>query len=325
MEQECPADSAREARDFFSPIPRGVWELIEAKRVTRRDAAVLGVLLDYKGRGGTVVYPCQATLAARLGCSVDTVQRSVRRLVAAGLVATKRVRDAAGRVRGISYDLAAALALAPSKAAKLRRGDWGRKEMRELTFPSENNANICAPARPQKCGVSEADRFVAEADNSACAQIDPAAPEPRGVVVDFINLGIPAARAAALVSTHGEARCREALSAAAGRRTIRDRAGWVVQCLSDGWKLPKCPAGRRAGGQYRVYAFPEPPPPASPACDPLETLPPAQKAALESAARAALLAELPTLRRSLEAGRSRRVVESRMRALLESGARGGSA
>ena len=69
--------------------------------------------------------PSQETLAARLRCGLDTIQRSLARLAAAGLIVKTRLRDLAGRLGKCLYDLAPTLALMPSHAAKMRRGEWG--------------------------------------------------------------------------------------------------------------------------------------------------------------------------------------------------------
>ena len=110
---------------FFSPIPRAVYGLRGEGRLKARDVDVLGLLLDYKGRRRTTVDPSQETLAGRLRCSPDTVQRSLARLAAAGLIVRTRLRDLAGRLGRCVYDLAPTLALMPAQAAKMRRGEWG--------------------------------------------------------------------------------------------------------------------------------------------------------------------------------------------------------
>lgn len=106
---------------FFSAIPRAVLERRKGRDLLTRDIEVLALLLDYKQRASTEVSPRQATLAGRLGCSADTIQRSVKRLMAAGLLAKTRLRDGKGRVERCVYDLAATLALMPVQAARLRR------------------------------------------------------------------------------------------------------------------------------------------------------------------------------------------------------------
>lgn len=57
---------------------------------------------SYADRGGAA-WPSQDALAERLGCSVPTVKRSLRTLVDAGWVETRKRRDGDGRVIGNGY------------------------------------------------------------------------------------------------------------------------------------------------------------------------------------------------------------------------------
>ena len=101
----APANTS--ACAFFSALPRAVGDLRAEGRLIPRDVDVLRELLDHKNRRTSQVDPLQKTLAARMGCSLDTIQRSLARLVAAGLIIKTRMRDARGQLGRCVYDLAA--------------------------------------------------------------------------------------------------------------------------------------------------------------------------------------------------------------------------
>jgi hypothetical protein len=119
--------------------------------------------------------------------------------------------------------------------------------------------------------------------------------------------------ASALVREAGEERCRAVLAALASRPRIRNQAGWCVRCLQEGWEVEALRPDRpRAHHAYRPAPAPDEPPP-----DPRDLLPAATADALEAEARAQLIAELPRLRASLEAGRSLHLVRKRVREMLD--------
>ena len=72
-----------------------VWSEFHADNLTRTWRDVLLTLRTFRGPGG-VAWPSHATLAARAGCSVRTVQRALGQARALGLVswAERRVRGA---------------------------------------------------------------------------------------------------------------------------------------------------------------------------------------------------------------------------------------
>lgn len=300
---------------FFSAIPRAVLERRKGRDLLTRDIEVLALLLDYKQRASTEVSPRQATLAGRLGCSADTIQRSVKRLMAAGLLAKTRLRDGKGRVERCVYDLAATLALMPVQAARLRQGEWGQEPGSERV------------SRPHGCGVSKADsESVVQADNSVAfspAAVSPAAVSP--VVGQLTARGVLARAAQGLVERFGEGRCREALSALSSRPSVRDKAAWLVAALRGNWSLaapdpPDLPHSHRPFVLHSHRPFVPPlavcgPP--EPSFDPLAALPPSAWAALERQARDVLLSECtgPVLA-LLRQGRERRLVQARMRQMV---------
>lgn len=292
--------------DFFSPLPRTVWALIEQRRITRRDAAVLGVLLDYKNQNSTIVGPGQESLARRLACSLDTLQRSLSRLAAVGLIVKKYLRDRTGRLRGLTYDLANVLDMMPTKTAKLRHGDWGQGSDTVRPSPSKNRPVRSQSPKPQNCGIEVESESVAEADNTT-----PLSPTER----DLSQAGVVPKVARRLVQKFGEDVCRRYLAAFATRPKATNPAGLIVAGITQGWTIPNAPrtASRAPSplrfGPARVMAAAPPP-------DPLDGLSPPEAAALEAKARAALKAELPVLRKRFDEDRGAAVVRQRMRDLL---------
>lgn len=307
---------------FFSPIPRGVYDLRAAGKLQARDVEVLGLLLDYKGRAASVVSPRQDTLAERLRCSTDTIQRSLRRLESVGLIAAKRLRDTAGRLGRCLYDLAATLALMPRQAAKMRSGAWGAQNGPSLPADAQNKPIAPPLSMPQKCGLSEADKFVAKADNTAPAPdpvsvkapLLPQSAQP-DVVVKLISFGMAERIAKSLYAQHGATRCAEVIEAAAAQRRVVSKAAWCYRCLAESWELQKR-NGVRPKAQMPYHAPSAAAAQVDDMAEPLALLPADESAHLETAARRELAQELPTLRGSLEAGRSRRLVLGRMREML---------
>lgn len=298
---------------FFSALPRAVGDLRAEGVLTPRDVDVLRELLDHKNRRTSQVDPLQRTLAARMGCSLDTIQRSLARLVKAGLITKKRLRDARGQLGRCVYDLALTLALMPRQAAKLRHGHFGQAD--PAPPPAhEGKARSTPPiTKPHQSGLSEVDSSdVAKADNNVPAS-PPVPPSP--VAVALIAQGVFPKVAAGLVERFGGDRCRQALAALGQRRTVRDKPAWVVGCLQGGWAvMAPAAAAARPPSQHPYQHFSGP---LGPPADPLAALGASARVALESAARAALIAEVrePVLS-TLRQGRNTRLVEERMRLML---------
>lgn len=223
---------AQNANAFFSPIPRAALALVQNQQISRRDLPLLTVLLDYKNVRDNWVEPKQKTLAARLCCSVDTVQRALARLVAAGLIVKRYIRDACGRLRGLCYDLTPTLCLLPSKAAKMRRGQFGRVDALNADAPTTTRARQGNSPKPQPCGVSEADKDC-QANNTAAR---PTAQPLPPVVVSLLRFGLQTHTALQLVAAHGEDKV-QAVVKEAGRKSRQNVSGWIVAALSKRWEF----------------------------------------------------------------------------------------
>lgn len=290
---------------FFSAIPRAVGDLRAQGHLKARDVDVLRELLDYKNRHTTQVDPRQATLAARFGCSVDTVQRSLNRLVAAGLIVKIRLRDRLGRLGRCVYDLAQTLALMPRQAAKLRSGQYGQ--------PAATIEKTPTLSMPQKCGISEVDSEDAvQADTYPPREKAIPSPVAAALIIEGVFPGV----AGMLTVKFGEGRCREVLQALKQRRTVRDRAAWIVGALLQGWDVATEATARPQS--HHPYT---PPRPAGLKPDRLAALDTPALVALEAQARAVLWQEtLPAWRdRILTGPSSHAVVNKRMRELLAQG------
>jgi hypothetical protein len=307
-----------QAGTFFSPVPTDqILALTAARSIKRPDAMLLLALLSHKRRPDiTEVRPRQDRLAELLACCVRTVQRGLERLEAAGLLVKRYRRDHLGRVHGLRYDLANTLALLPPTS--------GRRIPPQTDRPKATPKSSCPaaliecpdppPKRPARRPESESDS--AEIENNSLPT--PPAPPVSPVVGELMEIGVFGRIAAQLVARHGAARCREVLAAVGGRKRIGSAPAWVCRCLAEDWDLSRrpTPAASRPQSQHPY----SPPPISAPAPDPdddvLAHLTPAAYAALERAARARLIAELPALRPVLEKGRPTPAVRSRMRLLL---------
>lgn len=94
----------------FSVVPEWVLDAPVSDRAVRL-FAVLGRYADKKGES----HPSRSTLAARLRCSVDSLDRAAKELVANGMLEVKRRRVETGRHLTSVYIL--------HVAARTRRGD----------------------------------------------------------------------------------------------------------------------------------------------------------------------------------------------------------
>ncbi len=96
----APDECARRAgQPTYSPIPH---ELIEDRRLIGTDVRLVGVILKY-ARAKAEAWPAVATLARDLGCCPRTVQYSLRRLEAAGWIATREADNRTGRVLVLTW------------------------------------------------------------------------------------------------------------------------------------------------------------------------------------------------------------------------------
>lgn len=312
----APTRSAAPQR-FYSPIPRQIFGLSAAGHLTGRDAQVLALLLSHKGRSGPLVWPRQATMAAALGVSVDTIQRSIDRLAAAKMLHIVRRRSADGRLINNHYDLSATLEMlpaggrapsidAPNHTAKVRPGKPQAAHTTrgsQTDGKSEQQAN---KAMPQKCGVEASEESVVE----ATPMREPGDGTEAAAVVDALTeAGVMPNTARMLVRVHDVDRIRRALLAVSVGKKKANPGGWIVAAVRDPkWLLPPLPKSARR-------AAPKPAPETPP--DALDALPPHEYDALQAIARAQLIAEShPPVLDSLRRGHSAPLVRSRMRRLL---------
>ena len=117
---------------FTSPSawrPR-VWAEFHAQNLTRASRDVLLTLATYRGPGGNA-WPAHATLAARVGCSVRTVQRALARAAELGLVAWTERRVRAGwrwlRTSNV-YRLLTPASAVENRPRAMRLATTGQKE-----------------------------------------------------------------------------------------------------------------------------------------------------------------------------------------------------
>jgi hypothetical protein len=86
-----PTADRRLGWKFRTPTPRLVDALIKQKKLSRVDRDVLGILLDFRTHFKDSAWCCKRTIAAELGRSVRTVQRSLERLGLYGIIRQARV------------------------------------------------------------------------------------------------------------------------------------------------------------------------------------------------------------------------------------------
>lgn len=221
-----PPELSKKAQDdtpFFSALPRHVYTLREKGILKSRDVEVLGLLLDYKTAGKTVVCPSHDELKKRLGCSHDTIQRSLARLKQSGLVLAERLRDLRGRWGKWVYDLAAVFTHLPVQSA-LRTGQYGEQDEPKKR-PSTH-----------KRRVSEIDSCFVKADKAARANTQAElSPEAAAAAVDLASQGVDRKAAERLARKHGAEQCRAALALAKQSKGRIQSPGWLVQAVEKGW------------------------------------------------------------------------------------------
>ncbi len=190
---------------------------------------------------------------------------------------------------------------------------WPQVTQREDFTPSS-----FSPAKPQTSGIPNGDsEDVAEADTGLrrAAGFGRIGSAETGPCADLIAQGVRAPVAARLAARYGDIRCRQVLAASHSRPAIRDRAAWLVSCLTQGWALTDSHVPEDRPRAYRPYPVPPKsglPPPAVSAHPPVRS-PSRQDPALEARARAELLAEAhPIVVQMLRRGRGWSFVRARM-------------
>ncbi len=240
-------------------------------------------------------------LAAKQGCSVDTITRRVQRLEAAGLVTVEQIPGVERRITPI---VAAPRAYSPPH--------------------SEPAAIADTPAE----GLSSLRTYTGKQQQTQ-ATTDAVPPAPGGVVADLVQEGVSARVAARLVRQHGEEAAREQL-AALPHRKARDRAAVLVQALREGWAIPaglrqerdrlRQEQERAAKRAAQAVLAREESRRREDALQRLSRLPEGQKKALESRAREMLLREKPAAARLILGTRAgEHWLRGRMLALLDEG------
>lgn len=199
--------------DAFAIVPERVIDADVSDRAVR-----LYALLDrYAGADGHA-YPSRATLARRLRCSPDTVDRAVRELEAAGLVDVERRRLEDGRgLTSNRYHLAARSRL-PSRtgAASSQQGRG---------HPGRNGAGS-----PSRTGAAEKEshserEMVNETASSSRVETSTAAAE----LVD--DDGVLNA-AMVLLAERDLERARADKARRGERHRVGDRAAWVREAAA---------------------------------------------------------------------------------------------
>lgn len=211
---------------FFSPLPRHVYTLREKGTLKSRDVEVLGLLLDYKNAATTTVCPSHDEMKKRLGCSHDTIARSLTRLKQSGLVIAERLRDLRGRWGKWVYDLAAVFTHLPAQSA-VRTGQYG--EAGEAK--KQSSTQVGGVSKVYDCSV-KADK---EAGTSTQAELSP---EAATLVVEIASQGAEEKMVREMVQKHGANRAREVLALAKQQRgKIRCFPAWLRMALKNGWGM----------------------------------------------------------------------------------------
>lgn len=84
------------ADEYFAVVPESVLDGVGSKAVH-----LYAILRRYTDKGGEA-FPRRRTLATRMGCSPDTVDRATRQLIAAGFLTVEaRYRDDGGRTSNL--------------------------------------------------------------------------------------------------------------------------------------------------------------------------------------------------------------------------------
>jgi len=115
-------------------FPAQLWALTQAKQITGKTHVVLAALASFEGHRG--LFPSHESIAARAGCSVRTVIRSLETAYRLGLVerTRQRVRHGARVVNGVNryrlilIDLEQARVAAAHNLLRLREALARRKQ-----------------------------------------------------------------------------------------------------------------------------------------------------------------------------------------------------
>lgn len=250
----------------FGRVPEYAYDLCEDGQLIGRDIQLLGWLMRRTAPGNPIVTERQPSLAQRFRCTVKTVQRALARLEQCGLLVRLYVRDALGRLHGRGYDLAATLALMPSKDGSTK-SPISKSPISKATPVSDraprpgaadHARNGAKPARRQSDTDDQPKetRIVCQGDNSAGT----IASDPP-IVVDLVALGVFGATARSLARKRDVRIIQEVITAAQAKKRT-NLAGWIVAALSSThpWNLgPRTTTPKTANG--RRESIPKPPTP----------------------------------------------------------------
>lgn len=229
--------------------------IIFDRSLSATDVRVCAALLTYARTDDPTACPAQEVLAERLGCSVDTIQRAEAKLVAAGLMTTKRHRRRDGQLGRRVCNLFPILEAIKKiiQAARLRCGQ---------SAPSPKPSQ----ATPHPRGIREYSQPQASKVQPT-ATAKPPAPERDAVVVLLTDIGVSESQALRLIHTLGTDALKRALTTfrATPREKIRNLVGWLTEAARGNWTpaAPPDPVKRLAGlppGAVPVFASPPIPP-----------------------------------------------------------------
>jgi predicted transcriptional regulator len=224
--------------------------IIFDQSLSAMDVRVCAALLTYARTDDPTACPSQELLAERLGCSVDTIQRAEAKLVAAGLMITKRHRRPDGqlgrRVCNLSAIFEAIRAI--FQAARLRRG---------LSAPPPKPSL----AKPHGCGVREYSQPQASKVQPTITPpkaIAPPEPERDAVVVLLTDIGLSESQALRLIQALGCDAMRRAVATfrATPRENIRNLMGWITEAARSNWAPTAPPEPVKRAGSLPPGAVP---------------------------------------------------------------------
>lgn len=167
----------------------GILEMIPVK-ISERAYHVLSLLIMHANKVNRC-FPSQRTLAAKLRCSVDTVERAINVLEAAGLIIVIRKRGWHGRYAGNDYNLSPLHALYVAWRASQADRQISRRQSAKMRHGDESAARSQASStKPQKCSIYNESKndLSNESNNKQSVPQESISPMPaEKVVVDSVE------------------------------------------------------------------------------------------------------------------------------------------
>lgn len=148
------------------------------------DKLILLALADYADQDGTC-FPPQTNLAARGMCSIDTVQRVLKRLISAGLVTREKRYGSTGSRMSDCYRLQ----LGATTSSELHRN------LRPSTTPqsaAETTPHSYAETKPQSCGLDIEPSLNRKEKVNGAREEMPVRCDPDGVVITATEIRLDA-------------------------------------------------------------------------------------------------------------------------------------